>query len=141
MNNYIQSHKENLNVSKLNQEKFRNFCIGLYETQSLNIEPAEKAEFERLRVEENNDYEFRKKIFWPCYAFGLLLFDQIITMPASKSNKPRILYNTVLGIPFVGITCTGLIFYREKVASHEYALKLCEKYKACEIKTDSSNTQ
>lgn len=138
MNSYIENHKEKLESSKLVQRKFKNFCVGLYETGSLKIEPEEKIEFERLRESEHKDYLFRKNVFWPSWAAGLLVFDQIITMPSSKSNTIRVLFNACIGAPFVGIAVTGLIFYREKVPSHEFALNLCEKYQACEDVTSES---
>jgi len=138
MNNYINNHKEKLEDSKQVQNKFKNFCVGVYQTGSLKIEPEEKIEFEKLREVEDKDYGFRKKVYWPSWAAGLLVFDQIITMPSSKSNLMRMLFNMCIGAPFVGIAVTGLLFYREKVPSHEFALKLCEKYKACEELTSVS---
>ena len=131
MNSYINSHKEKLERSKIIENRFKQFCIGLYETQTISIEPQEKEEFEKLRAKEHDDYIFRKKVFWPAWALGLLFFDQLYTMPSSRGNKIRIFTNIVLGIPFVSIAITGLIFYRENIESHEYAITLCDKYKVC----------
>jgi hypothetical protein len=139
MTSYITNHKSKFEESKKIDLKFHQFCKSLYETKTLSISPEEKQEFEHLRLKENEDYNFRKKIFWPAWALGLLFFDQLFTIPSSKGNKIRIFTNLVLGVPFVSIAVSGLIFYREKIESHEYALSLCEKYNSCKDPSEEVN--
>ena len=121
---------------KKNQEKFERFCTLAFAKNTLILEESEKKHFQELREIEGEDYKFRKKIFWPIWGLSLLLLDQLITIPATKSNKSRIFFNIVAGIPFISIVCTGLIFYNKQFESHEYAMSLCEKYNSC--KEDST---
>ena len=107
---------------------FYKFCKLVYSTEELQITPTEKHQFEILRKQEAEDYNYRKKIFWPLYVSGLLLFDNQVVMPATRTNWGRGLYHLFLGLPFVGIVASGVVFYREKFPSHEYAFELCEKY-------------
>jgi hypothetical protein len=130
--NYIGNKKKEFEAEKAHSERFKSFCSQVYETKKLELEKDELEHFEALREIEANDYNTRKKLFWPMWGLGILMFDQIITIPSSQRNRPRILFNIIIGIPFVSVVCSGLIFYRAKVESHEYAISLCEKYKACD---------
>ncbi|OMJ73167.1 hypothetical protein SteCoe_28204 [Stentor coeruleus] len=130
--NYFENHRKKLEESKKAEGRFRNFCINVYENNSLSLEPSEKIHFESLREIELNDYTFRKRVFWPLWGLSFLLFDQIITMPSSKSNKSRLLFNIMVGTPFVTASVMGLVFYRDKIESQVYALTLCDKYKSCD---------
>ena len=58
----------------------------------------------------------------------MLLFDNIVVIPATRTNFVRGTWNLLLGIPFVSIVTTGVVFYREKFESHDYAFELCDKY-------------
>ena len=121
---------------KKSDEKFRNFCYQVFEDKTMTIEDSEKEHFYELSEIEHKDFEFRKRIFWPCCGLSLLLLDQFVTMPSTKGNKGRIVYNIIFGIPFVLVMCSGIIFYREKFESQEYAFTLCEKYKSCMDRID-----
>lgn len=129
---YFENRKKEYEESKITEARFRRFCINVYENKSLSLEPSEKEHFESLREIELNDYNFRKKGFWPLWGLSFLLFDQIVTLPSSKSNKSRLLFNIMVGVPFVTASVMGIVFYREKIESQEYALSLCDKYKSCD---------
>lgn len=130
--NYFENRKKEYEESKITEARFRRFCINVYENKSLSLEQTEKDHFESLREIELNDYNFRKKGFWPLWGLSFLLFDQIVTLPSSKSNKSRLFFNIMVGVPFVTASVMGIVFYREKIESQEYALGLCDKYKSCD---------
>lgn len=131
MNDFINRRRASYEELKQKEDKFRLFCTQTFDQKTLEINDAEKAHFYELREIESQDYQFRNKIFWPLWGLSLLLLDQIITMPSTKNNKTRILFNIIVGIPFVSVVVSGFVFYREKFESQEYAFSLCEKYDSC----------
>jgi hypothetical protein len=131
MNWYFEKKKSQYEGLKKTESRFARFCNEVYGDESLKLDPSEKKHFEELREIEAKDYKFRETVFWPVGALSLLVFDQLVTMPATKNNKARILYNIILGIPTVTLACSGLIFYKDTFESHEYAISLCDKYNRC----------
>lgn len=128
MSGYFAQKAEQYRELVIQQKLFEKFCTSVFGSEEISLEPSELSYFQDLRKEEEKDFKWRRFTFWPLWVCGMLLFDNIVVIPATRTNFVRGTWNLFLGIPFVSIVTTGVVFYREKFESHEYAFGLCEKY-------------
>lgn len=128
MSGYLSQKAEQYRELVIQQKLFEKFCISVFASEEITLEPSELSYFQDLREEEAKDFKWRRLTFWPLLVCGMLFFDSTIVLPVTRTNFVRGIWNLVLGIPFVTIVTSGVVFYREKFESHEYAFELCEKY-------------
>lgn len=128
MGNYSDYKKSQKDLLTHELLLYRKFHKLVFEEKTLQLTEEELRVFQECRQEDDRDYKLRKILYGPSVVGGLFLFDNVVSIPYTKNNFVRGVWNLVIGLPVAASFSVFLVFYKEQIKSHQYAFRLCGKY-------------